>query len=317
MPARPIALSFSGSGHLLCYQLGAARTLLFRTAWGERITHFAGSSGGAIAASVCALLSKDQLGKFAVEVACKGHGFAGLSDALAGHGPHALDDSQALSVNDRLFLSATHCRTGRNALFSRFESAEMLQRCVLASAAIPRAFHPFDMLKRNPTYPEAGGIIVPTRCESDGGTAAARDAPPGELPFSPHGEAFVDGGITNTAPLLDALCGAHTLTVSPVSGPNGCLRPGRLVEVRSAEAGTVNVPLPAEALAHYHLTPDDTSTRVPGIAPRLAGMRVYLSVDNLRALRGSLGASPRVLTRWYERGLSDAEQFAARFDPPD
>ena len=40
MPPRPIVLSFSGSGHLLCYQLGAAQVLA--SSWAQRITKFAG-----------------------------------------------------------------------------------------------------------------------------------------------------------------------------------------------------------------------------------------------------------------------------------
>ena len=306
-PPRPIALSFSGSGHLLTYQLGVAQHLLVdsTSAWAERVTHFAGASGGAIAAAACALLPREHLKTFAKEAAIRGRSFNEMTDALAGHGKFAISEDVVArtSAGQTLFLSATHCRTGTNVLFSRFSSAAALQKCLHASAAIPKSFHPFDLTRSRPTYAEAGGIIVPSECEADGGLAAsARDgAATGEqLPFSPHGEAYVDGGITNTAPVLQHVVrNAHTLTVSPVSGPQGCLQP----------ASTT-------ATAHWHLTPLDTSPRLPLVAPKLAGMRCYLSVDNIRALQTSMGAGPRTLERWYERGQQDAERFLSMFGRP-
>ena len=201
MPPRSVVLSFSGSGHLLCYQLGVAQVLLGpQSAWAQRIKHFAGASGGAIAAAVCALLPRERAADFADRVACQGRSFHGLSEMLHGRGPFAdgINDAAiaALSSEKRLFLSATHCRTGRNALFANFDTAAELQRCVLASAAIPKSLHPFDLLRSTPpTYPEAGGIIVDPKCEHDGGEAASKDTLEG-LPYSPHGEAYVDGGAT-------------------------------------------------------------------------------------------------------------------------
>ena len=165
MVRRTIALSFAGSGHLLCYQLGAAQALLNRSEWASRISAYAGASGGAIAATVCALLP-DRVAEFAESVACKGYGFNGLSEALHGKAPRFVisdGDVRRVSEEQRLFLSVTHCRTGRNALLSRFASAAQLQRCVLASAAIPQSFHPLDMTRWRPTYPEAGGVIVAGR----------------------------------------------------------------------------------------------------------------------------------------------------------
>ena len=296
---RPHALSFSGSGHLLVYQLGAARVIL-SSKWGEKISLFAGSSGGAIAAAVCALLPRTKLVDFAESIACTGYSFNELQRALSGRGAFALSDADAIGAS--LYVAATHCRTGRGALFSHFRSAAELQRCLLASCAIPADFHPFDLRRSQPTYAESGGIIVDPACEVDGGQAVADDyAASAALPFSPHGEAYVDGGITVAAPRLADVCGAHTLTVSPVSGPQGLLcRP------------SVTAP------AHHHLTPIDTSLRVPLCAPSLAGMRCFLSVDNARALRTTMGAGPRLLTKWYERGAEDAARFVGEFPvPPD
>ena len=302
-PAASISRIFRSSA-----QLGVAQVLLAKDSrWAQRFSIFAGASGGALAATVCALLPHSRIADFAKSAGCRGESFNALADALAGAGafPISAGAAEGATAKQSLFLSATHCRTGTNALFSRFGSNAKLQRCLLASAAIPSDFHPFDLLQRGrrPTYAEAGGIIVPPDCESDGGLmAAVRDArTDGTLPFSPHGEAYVDGGITNTAPLLAEACDAHTLTVSPIGGPQGCL-----------QAPSASQP------GHYHLAPLDQSLRVPGVAPRLAGMRCYLSVDSLRALRASVGASPRTLKRWYECGVADAEQFLARHEaPPD
>ena len=312
---RPIVLSFSGSGHLLCYQLGVATILLCpkRSKWSQRFKLFAGSSGGAIAASVCALLPRERVEEFAVSVACNGRSFDGVSEILRGEGPFAGASIgtvvQAISQSQQLFLSATHCRTGRNALFSRFQSPVELHRCILASASIPSSLHPFDLLRsRAPTYPEASGVIVDPACESDGGVAAARDAPPG-LPFSPHGEAYVDGGISDTAPILPASLRVHALTVSPISGPRGRLTASTSGSERRAPDGA--------PLEHYHLCPEDDSPRVPWVAPRLAGMRCYLSRNNLQAMAAAgAGASPKKLEAWYGRGQSDPQRWLERWEPP-
>ena len=298
MPPRPIVLSFSGSGHLLCYQLGAAQKVL-ASSWAQRITKFAGASGGAIAAAACALLPFERLREFAENEAIKGRAFNAMSDALHGNGPFSTGIEEAVKVVNRsqsLFLSATHCRTGRSALFSNFRSPAELQRCVLASAAIPRGFHPFDLLRSRPTYPEGSGIVIDPSCEWDGGAAAADDAVDGTLPFSPHGEAYVDGGLSDSAPRLPPSIGVDALTITPISGPQG-----RLVDGPPS---------------HFHLAPLDDSPRVPLIAPRLAGMRVYLSRDNLQAFGASLGASPRKLEDWHRRGELDAERFLREHPEP-
>ena len=85
----------------------------------------------------------------------------------------------------------------------------------------------------------------------------------GTLPFSPHGEAYVDGGLSDSAPRLPPSIG---VTLSP-------LRPsaGRRAVSSTARHRTFTSRL-------------DDSPRVPPIAPRLAGMRVYLSRDTRRHL---------------------------------
>jgi hypothetical protein len=314
--ASRIALSFSGSGHLHAYQLGAAHHLLTGShAWAGRFDVFAGSSGGAIAATVCALLPAERLSEFARTVSCKGFGFNGLTEALIGRpsggggsssssSKFVFTDSQVRAVSEAqtLYLSATHCRTGRNVLFSRFRSAAELQRCVFASAAIPKSFHPLDLYRNRPTYPEALGVIVSDQCLDNRDATLADEG----LPFHPDGEAYVDGGITNTAPLLHDVCNVHTLTISPVSGPHGCIVSPEGGEGR---AGGLR-------RGHYHLAPLDASPKLPWVAPRLAGMRCYLSLDNLRALSRSMGARELTLLQWYEQGIEDAIRFTAEVAPP-
>ena len=127
----------------------------------------------------------------------------------------------------------------------------------------------------------------------------------GALPFSPHGEAYVDGGITNTAPLLhklptmSTLCTppvATTLTCSPISGPHGCV----------SQSSGITFILPERCVGASTVV--DTSSR---------RMRCHLSIDNLRAFKMSLGAREHTLTEWFRRGRTDAERFTHETEPPD
>jgi len=335
MPAapRPVALSFSGGGLLLTYHLGMASYLLRPDGpLRPRVTRFVGVSGGALAATACALLGPEALLGFAVRYACRGQAWSGLLNALQvgspglGVGQHADDhaarpqgnalgegsasrDSHsrtsgahggadaAARLSDVLYIGATECSTGRAVLFSRFGSNEQIARCLLASCAIPASAHPLDLLRSRNTYPDTSGVVVPPACEWDGGPppgagAAAMPGAGGRLPWSPHGVAYVDGGLSAAAPLLPHALRCHTLTISPIAGPRGVIARPR-----------------ADRPAHLHLCPSDASLRVPLVAPALAGMRCYLSAQNLRALSASVHAPPEALKGWYERGAADAELF--------
>ena len=116
--------------------------------------------------------------------------------------------------------------------------------------------------------------------------------------------AHSNAGVSDTAPRLPPAFGVHALTVSPIAGPQGLLAP-------SSSRGDDHT------LAHHHLTPEDASPRVPLLAPKLAGMRCYLSRDNLQAASAAAGASSQRLERWYERGQSDASRFLEAFAPPE
>ena len=314
MLSRRIVLSFSGSGHLLAYQLGVAVRVL-SSALGPRVGAFAGASGGATAAAVCALLRDPQaIGRFVEDHALQGQGFVGLAGILGVRPPTALDrqgdgsiaavvesDSVVSGLSGALFIGVTECRTGRRALLSNFSTREQLLRCVLASSAIPRSAHPFDLLRsphRPPTYPESYGVVVPTSCEHEGSLAAAAatsgaSAEEPALPFSPHGTPFVDGALTAAVPFVPDERLEH-ITVTPMSGPRGLL------------VNPVALGGPRE---HVHVGPRDDSVRLPLVTPALAGMRCFLSAQNLRALQASTGRSRGALRSWYERGQQDAEML--------
>ena len=107
------------------------------------------------------------------------------------------------------------------------------------------------------------------------------------IPWHPGGEAYVDGGLSAAAPRP---VGLETITVSPISGPQGRLRED-----------------------HSHMCPLPEGPSVPFVAPCLAGMRCYLSFQNLRAARGSLGLSRDLRREWHEAGRKDAARFLMRF----
>lgn len=265
-------LSFSGSGHLLAYHLGVARHLVPKL----QPAAVAGSSGGAIVAAAVSILPQGEIEDFAEEVLASRDGFRTLVRRLEMAQPPA---------DDLLFVCATKCRTGQAVLLSRFSDRERLRQCVVASCAIPPSAHPFDLV-RTSTYPEREGVIVHPSCHPD----HADD----RLPYSPHGDAFVDGGLSAAAPLVP---GFRNVTISPISGPQG----------RFSDR-------------HFHLCPIDTSPRFP-FAPRLAGMRCYLSIANLQALPASVAISPSLMRDWYDRGGADAQRFldapeAARLASP-
>ena len=296
---RPIGICFSGSGHLLVYHLGVAKKLR-QSAWAPNIVTYAGASGGAIAAAVCALLPKNEdLEAFVEESALQCDSFGGLARALGVELPIAMDrgpipnarvppipEEAVRGMSGSLFIGATECRTGRRALFAHFSSSAQLMQCILASATIPRSAHPFDLFKspsNPPTYPEGEGIVIPSACE----WGISRDDDHEAVPHTPYGGAFVDGGLTAAIPIPPPELQLALVTVAPVSGPRGARH--------------------LASSAHVHVCPLDGSLKVPFIAPSLAGLRCYLSRDNLVAARHTLGASPKTLRRWFERGQQDAD----------
>jgi len=271
------------------------------------------SSGGAIAAVAIAMLSRERLLAFTEEYAVRGRAMEGILRAL-GVSAHSLSDvggcsqprSAAERLSGRVFIGATECTSGRPALFSRFASNEQLARCLVASCTIPPSAHPFDLLRSAPTYPEASGVTLPPQCEWDGGEARRAAASSGA-----GRAAFVDGGLSQAAPWLPPpLSAGRAITISPLCGPRGVLsrRGGR---GGGGGGGGGSSDDGGGDVTHLHLCPIETSPRIPLAAPRLAGLRLFLSLDNLRAAGASIGASPDELRWWHDRGAEDARELEA------
>ncbi|KAG8462228.1 hypothetical protein KFE25_012048 [Diacronema lutheri] len=337
MPPR-LLLSLSGSGHLLCYQLGVVRALLHDAPkWGAHMVAFAGTSGGAIVAAAAALLPRETpsaLDRFA-EAAFRGGAFAQLAHELE-PGCGSVRASSLADASGSLFLGATACETGEPATLCRFSNAEALLTCVLASAAIPRSVHPLDVLLaggRPLRYPEHEGIFVPSSCAWAGDEADLDGAPPAADDDAPR-RAHVGGGLSSALPRLPAtalerLRISTVLTVSPAAGPRGastlceasllpCARAASAPADARAAAARARGGLPTR----FHVCParDGSWARLP--LPPLSlggGLRCDWSAANARAAAVAvLGASPAALRDWFERGRDDAaELLVARGSPVD
>lgn len=314
-----VALSFSGSGHLLAYQLGVASRLLAKeSSWAHRITCFTGASGGALAAAVCTLLPSDRIAPFAEKEACAGRAFLGLKAALASEGDFALAEAELnfelvkATDQQRLWISATQCTTGDNALFNSFASPEDLVRCLEASLAIPRSFHPLDVAAGStPAYPSHEGILVHRSCKARGYNDSATHLPEREW------DSYCDGGISWTAPVLGSakndghpILPVHTISVSPIVGPSGLLASmSSSIGVEDSDSSSID-------LNHWHIAPRHQGFRVPFAAPELGGMRCYLSAMNARAMLQALAGRPHVLRDWFEAGIDNGNQFLNEYPVP-
>lgn len=307
-----IALSFSGSGHLLVYQLAVASRLLSpESKWAQRITCFTGASGGAIAAAACALLPASDLLQFAKEKGCAGRAFHGLKNVFDAQGDFAMKALEAelkeITRSRRLWISATKCETGGNVLFNSFNSRADLKCCLQASLAIPRSFHPFDLTTwAKPAYPKDEGVLVHQSCQ---GTRNENEL---KSEGEPQVNAYCDGGISWTAPILggskkrdqSTLLAVHTISISPITGPNGLLAPPQTMSDTRAEFG------------HWHVTPRHQGFRLPFLKPKLGAMPCYLSMANLRALGQAVAGQPQILHQWLNKGLHDGDEFLQQYPTP-
>lgn len=270
--ARPVALAFSGSGHLLCYQLGVAHHLL---AGGKlRPVEFLGCSGGAIVAAAAACLPDAHCGglaRFAHNFAVKGRAMEGLRASLP--------DNAAEAAGDRLHVGLTACEGdgivgGTHFVRRRFSSRETLLRCVRASCHIPLSFHPFDLRHASAaTYPSDEGYEV-------------------------DGEFFVDGALSRAVPrLLDS------------DAPGGCKAP--LVVLVTPASGP-HVVSSARSIADASVRPDDETFRVgtarlAGLPCFLSlGNLQSLSIaafgGDEAALRGAFDRGTDDAARWIDGG---------------
>jgi predicted acylesterase/phospholipase RssA len=269
-------LSFSGAGHLLPYHLGVA-TLLCGSPSACRLPlrAVAGSSAGAIAATVMTMLSgrvEEYSDRFLQD---RGHAFRNLQQMLLEETMKQDPPTKDSQLRPVLVVCTTKCSNGKMHLFTFDTSSKPTQdskiddvlKAVQASCAIPRSFHPLDMFSRQDlSYADEEGVDIDGTFHVDGGIAAP--VPPTPLDQHPDCQGRIQ--------------------VSPISGPSSpwSIRPN-----------DKSLPLLPFTLKTTRCQP----------------FEIRPSVQNVRAMVVSMGlASPQVLRDWYQRGMDDANEFVAR-----
>jgi predicted acylesterase/phospholipase RssA len=310
IPRRAVALSLTGSGHLLIYQLGACRVLFQQAKESLDIRHVAGSSGGSVAAAVVTQLLRspvptptsaptlphqhqdhyhpEQQHHVIEEYAQafiqkRGLAMTLLRERLTEsvqirqqYSSQQQQQEELLLTPPVLDICTTKCSDGTAHMFpfsapiEDEKQLELLLKCVEASCAIPRTFHPWDVFTSSPVqYPVEDGIRI--RLGDTAATASNDDD-----------EAYVDGGIAAPAPPTPPEL--TRIIISPVTGesPPTCLRISPVADSRSLRL----FPL------------------------RVGDFGVQTSWQNLKALRASAGmVSTQDLREWYDQGQRDAERF--------
>lgn len=162
-------ISFSGSGHLLCYHIGVARTLI--TEGNDAFAHVSGSSGGAVTAAVATTLSPADVHRFAIDYAVCCKALSGVRDMLP-------DDAHERAARANVHVGVTTCESGEPALLNTFVNRQQLVDSVFASCRFPRSFHPLDFWRHGPRYPAAEGKEIGGTCYVDGALSSALPIPP-------------------------------------------------------------------------------------------------------------------------------------------
>ncbi|KAM3857252.1 patatin-like phospholipase domain-containing protein 4 [Diretmus argenteus] len=240
-------LSFAACGFLGIYQLGAVGALIRH---GERLLGSlracAGASAGALVAAVMITapdklqLCKEFTYHFADSVRRQQFGaitpgYDFMLTLREGIEEILPNDAHSRAA-DRLHVSVTHSDSGRNRIVSRFSSREELIKVLLASSFVP-------------LY---AGI----------------------RPVEFQGQKWIDGGFTNSLPILPV---GRTITVSPFSGPQ---------DVCPVHRGRFN----------HHL--------------RLANMSVTFSMENIVRLNHALfPPSANRMQSLCREGFDDAVTF--------
>jgi len=141
-------LSFSGSGFLVVYQLGAVKCLLQHgTKCLSNVHRFAGASGGSLVATLLATdVSKHQVMLDTVyELARKIRkwpmraltpGFH-VTEEIRKSMDRLLDEDAHLLVRKKAYVSVTNLTRWRNDIFTDFQSREELIQCLICSCFIP------------------------------------------------------------------------------------------------------------------------------------------------------------------------------------
>ncbi|XP_015988085.2 patatin-like phospholipase domain-containing protein 4 isoform X1 [Rousettus aegyptiacus] len=249
---KPINLSFSACGFLGIYHLGAAsalrrhgRKLL------EDVEAFAGASGGSLVASVL-LTAPEKIEEckefvFAFAEETRSQVFGAVTPGydfmarLRREVESVLPPDAHEQAHSRLHVSVSNTKTRENVLVSSFSSREDLIQVLLASSFVPL----FAGLK----------------------------------PVQHRGQRWVDGGLTDSLPILPV---GRTVTVSPFSGRS---------DISPQDKGQLNLRL---TVANQDLT---------------------LSMANLVRLRQALFPPRKTgLESLHRRGFQDAVRFLRQED---
>lgn len=310
-----VALSLTGSGHLLIYQLGACHVLFQQSKETLDIRHVAGSSGGSVAATVVTQLRtaavpapalphhhhhhhqyfQEQQHHVIDEYAQafihqRGRAVTLLKERLTeqvyvnSRQQHSQPPQKALAVAPQpvLGICTTKCSDGTAHMFlfsDPIENDKQLERlltCVEASCAIPRSFHPWDVFtSQKLQYPVEDGIQI----SKPGATNGHGDD-------SDDNDSYVDGGIAAPAPPTPPEL--IRIIVSPVAGES---------------------PVPCHRISPEKDSSMFTNPRLP-FSLQKGAFGVHASWQNLKALRASAGmVSTEELLLWYKQGQRDAERF--------
>jgi predicted acylesterase/phospholipase RssA len=306
------ALSLTGSGHLLIYQLGACHVLFQQPKESLDIRHVAGSSGGSVAATVVTQLRGGDLSASAPGLPHhpyqqeqqhliideyaqgfmnkRGRAMTLLKERLTtnvnvnNRQQHSSQPQETLS-QPVLGICTTKCSDGTAHMFpftDPIENDKQLERlltCVEASCAIPRSFHPWDVFtSQTVQYPAEDGIQISKL------DAAAAD-------HYTDDSYYVDGGIAAPAPPT----------------------PPKLIRI-------IISPIAGESPNSHRISPEmDTSIfsnlRLP-FSLKKGDFGVHMSWQNIKALKASAGmVSAEELLFWYEQGQRDAERFVDKLLP--
>ncbi|XP_005335584.3 patatin-like phospholipase domain-containing protein 4 isoform X1 [Ictidomys tridecemlineatus] len=247
---KPINLSFAACGFLGIYHLGAASAFCKH---GKRLLKdvqaFAGASAGSLVASVLLTAPEkiEDCNRFTYQLAeeTRKQSFGAVTPgydfmARLRSGMESILPPHAHELaQDRLYVSITNTRTRQNYLVSRFPSREDLIKVLLASSFVP--------------------IYAGLR------------------PVEYQGQKWVDGGLTNSLPVLPA---GRTVTISPFCGR---------LDISPQDQGHLSV--------YIKVTNQD----------------IMLSLPNLMRLNQALfPPSTRKMEALYQRGFDDTLRFLRR-----
>jgi predicted acylesterase/phospholipase RssA len=308
-----VALSLTGSGHLLIYQLGVCHVLFQQATEALDIRHVAGSSGGSVAATVATQLrggavhqpaqpphlqyDQEQQHHVIDEYAQafmhkRGRAMTLLKERLTesvnSRQQHSQKQQQPESLSHQpvLGICTTKCSDGTAHMFpfsnpiQDSEQLERLLKCVEASCAIPRSFHPWDIFtSQKVQYPAEDGVQI---SKLDG-------------TVSDHytdDNYYVDGGIAAPAPPTPPEL--IRIIISPVSGES---------------------PAPCHRISPEKDTSIFSNPRLP-FSLKKGDFGVHMSLQNVKALKASAGmVSTEELLFWYVQGQKDAERFVDKILP--